>query len=47
MEVIGTSEFNDLEGCPNTSVNIMCVCVYKITVTMERLFNFFLSVEIV
>jgi len=30
MEVIGTPEFNDLEGCPNTFYNIvyiyMCVC---------------------
>ena len=31
MEVIGTPEFNDLVGCPNTFGNIvyMCACVCR------------------
>jgi len=28
MEVIGTPEFNDLEGCPNTFGNIVYIYIY-------------------
>lgn len=37
MKVIGTPEFNDLEGLPKTFGNIMCVCLFVVSTLFNEI----------